>query len=119
MGRNPALKLDFGDWLKDGAAVRSLAAQGLWLRMLFVAQASERPGFLTYKGKPISDSHLARLCGVTSNAELHELLTELETASVFAREADGTIYSPSLVALNRVRELTRTRVARHRRKQRE
>ena len=41
MAKLPYIQLYPGDWLRDSVAGCSLAAQGLWLRMMFVMHDSE------------------------------------------------------------------------------
>lgn len=88
----PAFQFYPGDWLRDGVSGCSLAAQGLWLRLMILMHDSERYGYLCYNGLPIPSAQLARRCGCTL-AEYEELLAELESAGVPSRTKDGIIYS--------------------------
>ncbi len=65
----PWLQFYPSDWLSDSVAGCCLAAQGLWLRMLFVAHNSQRYGYLEADGKAIPDEQLSRRCGCASVEE--------------------------------------------------
>ena len=55
VSKMPAIQLYTGDWLKDPVAGCSLAAQGLWLRMMFIAHDSRRYGYLANPDGTIVD----------------------------------------------------------------
>jgi hypothetical protein len=88
----PAFQFYPGDWLRDGVSGCSLAAQGLWLRLMLLMHDSERYGYLCNNGSPIPSAQLARRCGCTL-AEFEELIAELDSAGVPSRTKDGIIYS--------------------------
>jgi hypothetical protein len=92
----PAIHLYPGDWLRDAVAGCSLAAQGLWLRMMFLMHDSERYGYLVVNGSPMSSESIARRCGCTP-AEYETLLTELDAAGVPSRTKDNLIFSRRMV----------------------
>lgn len=92
----PALMLYPGDWLRDQVSGCSLAAQGLWLRMMFLAHDSERYGYLCQNGVAIPPEHIARRCG-TPLEQYASLLTELDRAGIPSRTPEGTIYSRRMV----------------------
>lgn len=102
------------DWLSDSVAGCSLAAQGLWLRMLFVAHNSQRYGYLESEGKAIPDEQLARRCGCADVEEYRNLLAELFSAGVPARSPEGVIHSRRMVRDQRERDSGAARQRRHR-----
>ena len=77
----PAIQFYPGDWLRDSVAGCTLAAQGLWLRLLFIAHDADRYGYLSQNGAPIPHDALARRCGC-SLEQFSTLLEELERAGV-------------------------------------
>lgn len=99
MGKRSLPWLQFypSDWLSDSVSGCSLAAQGLWLRMLFVAHNSQRYGYLEADGKAIPDEQLARRCGCASVEEYRNLLAELFAAGVPSRTSEGVIHSRRMV----------------------
>jgi len=103
-----------GDWLRDGVAGCSLAAQGLWLRMLLIMHDAEDYGYLAVRGKPLPDEAIARRCGC-SVEEYRLLLAELEAAGVPSRTPEGVIFFRRLVrdATNREAAVERQRKHRH------
>jgi hypothetical protein len=110
----PWLQFYPSDWLSDSVAGCSLAAQGLWLRMLFVAHKSQRYGYLEADGKAIPDEQLARRCGCASSEEYRSLLAELFSAGVPARTTEGVIYSRRMVRDQQERDSAAERQRRHR-----
>ena len=96
MKKLPAFPFYPGDWLRDAIARLSLAAQGLWLRLMILMHDSERYGHLCQNGSPIPPEQLARHCGC-SLVEFESLLAELESAGVPSRTRDGIIYSRRMV----------------------
>lgn len=78
-------KFSWGDWAEDMALrTCSLAAQGLWMRLLCIA-ASETPyGHVTLNHRPASDRQIAALAGLPLN-EASALVAELEESGVFSR----------------------------------
>jgi hypothetical protein len=92
----PALMFYPGDWLRDDVATCSLAAQGLWLRMMIKAHESKQYGYLSQQGEPIPAESIARACG-TSEPEYSTLLAELDRAGVPSRTPNGIIYSRRMV----------------------
>lgn len=96
MARQPSFQFYPGDWLRDNVSGCSLAAQGLWLRMLLLMHDSERRGYLAMNGSPMPPAHVARRCG-SDLAQYETLLAELDAAGVPSRTSDGTIYSRRMV----------------------
>jgi len=93
----PAIHLYPGDWLRDNISGCSLAAQGLWLRMMFLMHDSDRYGYLSMNGTAIPSESLARRCGCDSLAQYESLLTELTVAGVPERSKEGAIFSRRMV----------------------
>lgn len=108
MGKLPAILLYDGDWLKDAVSGCSLAAQGLWLRMMFLGHNSERYGYLCQNGAAIPSESIARRCGCTPE-QYATLLAELDAACVPSRTPEGIIFSRRLVRDAQKRELARKR----------
>jgi hypothetical protein len=92
-------KFFWKDWLTDPAlSVCSLAAQGLWMRMLCIMSMSNPPGHLTLPPTRRADSEakqVARLC-LADARQVRALLDELETRQVFSREG-GIIVSRRMI----------------------
>lgn len=79
-------KFFWADWESDpNLRLCSLAAQGLWMRLLCVAAAHEPIGYVAVAGKGLDEAALARLTGCPE-AELAGLLGELERNRVFSRD---------------------------------
>ncbi|CDX21886.1 conserved hypothetical protein [Mesorhizobium sp. ORS 3324] len=88
----------WSDWESDpNLRLCSLAAQGLWMRMLCIAAAHEPVGYVAIAGKGLDEAALARLAGCPE-AELGVLLAELEQNRVFSRDRHGRIYSRRMIA---------------------
>src|SRR5690349_10503316 len=86
-------KFYWSDWESDPALrLCSLAAQGLWMRMLCVAASHDPVGFVAVAGKGLDETALARLTGC-SESEIASLLGELAAHGVFSRDRHGRIYS--------------------------
>ena len=102
------------DWLSDSVAGCTLAAQGLWLRLLFVAHNSQQYGYLEVDGRPIPDEQLSRRCGCAGVEEYRSLLAELFAAGVPSRTPEGTIYSRRMVRDQQDRNSAADRQRRHR-----
>lgn len=94
--RLPFIQLHVDDWLQDGVSACSLAAQGLWLRMMFQMHVSDRYGYLILNGIPIPLAAIARRAGVDLD-EFGVLFAELERAGVPSRSSEGLIYSRRMV----------------------
>jgi hypothetical protein len=100
-------KFFWSDWESDpNLRLCSLAAQGLWMRMLCIAAAHEPIGYVAIAGKGLEDAALARLAGCPQ-AELGALLGELEGNRVFSRDRQGRIYSRRMIADARKARLAR------------
>jgi hypothetical protein len=92
----PSLQFYPGDWLRDDVSACSLAAQGLWLRMMIIAHDSANYGFLEVNGNAMPPEMIARKCGC-SMAEYESLMAELDSAGVPSRSGHGSIYSRRMV----------------------
>jgi hypothetical protein len=93
-------KFFWKDWLTDPAlSVCSLAAQGLWMRMLCIMSMSEPPGHLILPPtrRAMSEAkHVAGMCHADAR-QVRPLLDELETRKVFSRDNAGTIVSRRMI----------------------
>lgn len=88
----------WSDWESDpNLRLCSLAAQGLWMRMLCIAAAHEPVGYVAIAGKGLDEAALARLAGCVET-ELGRLLAELEQNRVFSRDRHDRIYSRRMIA---------------------
>jgi hypothetical protein len=110
----PRLQFYTADWESDSIAGCTLAAQGLWLRLICVMHTSRSYGCLESDGKPIPDELLFRRLGCVSIEEYRGLLAELFSAGVPSRRPDGVIYSRRMVRDQQARDATAARVRRHR-----
>lgn len=82
MAGKPHIQFYPGDWLRDAVSGCSLPAQGLWLRLMFIAHDS--PVYGQIFATDLLDAKraiIARRCGCTL-AEFDELFTELMDAGV-------------------------------------
>lgn len=86
-----------GDWISDEIAGCSLAAQGLWLRMIFLMHRSSRYGYLALpNGSSIPQTSVAAQCGIAHEA-YETLLLELDSVGKLGRTNDGVIFSRRMV----------------------
>jgi hypothetical protein len=81
----------------------SLAAQGLWMRLLCLMHRSEPYGHLVQQGRACSARQIATLVRKTE-AQIIPLLRELEAAAVFDRNESGVIFSRRMVRDFQARE---------------
>jgi hypothetical protein len=88
-------KFYWSDWADDPAlALCSLAAQGLWMRLLCIAAQGTPYGHVTVNGKPPSMSDLAKLVRPRPRTTFVErLIAELERNGVVERAACGCLVS--------------------------
>jgi hypothetical protein len=90
-------KFYWSDWESDPALrLCSLAAQGLWMRMLCIASAHDPIGYVAVAGRGLDETALARMTGC-SGSEAADLLGELERNGVFSRDRAGRIFSRRMV----------------------
>ena len=111
-GKLPYLQFFPGDWLRDNIAGCSLAAQGLWLRMMIIGHDSDRYGYLSMNGSPMQAESIARRVGC-SLPEFESLLAELDAAGVPSRTPEGFIFSRRMVRDAQGREVNAKRQKRH------
>ena len=91
-------KFFWSDWETDQKLkLCTLAAQGLWMRLLCIAAAHDPIGYVSTTGDPLGVTDLARLTGA-SETEVETLLAELERNGVFSRDRKGRIYSRRMIA---------------------
>jgi hypothetical protein len=114
----PAFQFYPGDYLRDPICGCSLAAQGLWLRLLMLMHDSERYGYLCHNGSPIPPQMLARRCGC-SLEEFNVCLAELEAAGIPSRTENGIIYCRRMARAEEQRENHVERQRRYREKNRD
>jgi hypothetical protein len=107
MAGNPYSKFFWADWQADPALkVCSLAAQGLWMRMLCVMAEAEPRGHLLIGTKPCTMRDLAAIAGA-DEATVIALVGELDARGVFSRVGHAkTIASRRMI---RDDKLSRTR----------
>lgn len=88
-------KFYWSDWADDPAlALCSLAAQGLWMRLLCIAAQGTPYGHVTVNGNPPSLDELARLIRPRPKVgTVARLIDELRRHGVLQMEADGTLVS--------------------------
>ncbi len=90
-------KFFWSDWESDPALkLCSLAAQGLWMRMLCIAASHDPIGYVAVAGRGLSETDLARMTGA-SGSEVSALLGELDQNGVCSRDAKGRIYSRRMI----------------------
>jgi hypothetical protein len=95
MTANPHTNWYWNDWDADQAlALCSLAAQGLWMRMLSIA--SKAGGYVRVNGTACTIRDIAILVG-RSTEEIAPLVAELGERGVYSRTRDGTIYNRRFV----------------------
>ena len=96
--KNPSTRWFFKDWENDEALrLCSLAAQGLWMRLLCICAAND--GYLLINGKPPSGAALARYIGEMP-AVVRRLVQELDDAGVFSRTSETIIFNRRMVRAN-------------------
>lgn len=105
MSSQPWSKFFWSDWSSDPALrVCSLAAQGLWMRLLCVAAEHDPIGYVAINGRSLGVTDIARLAGVTETAAA-ELLEDLSRNGVFSRDRKGCIYSRRMIRDEKRRKL--------------
>tara|TARA_R110000868_G_scaffold192957_1_gene437590 strand:+ start:66 stop:890 length:825 start_codon:yes stop_codon:yes gene_type:complete len=88
-------KFNFEDWASDPCLRKcSLAAQGLWVRVVGLIYAAKDGGRLSDNGQPYSDAHLAAVLGYNPRT-VRPLMRELLEAGVYDVE-DGFAVSRRL-----------------------
>lgn len=95
--KRPAFQFYPGDWRKDAALQScSLAARGAWIELMCIMHNCDPYGVLAANGTPFTVLQIARLMGESPTVTA-KLLAELESAGVFSRREDGSIYSRRMV----------------------
>lgn len=94
----PFIKFFPADWEADLQLMScSLAAQGLWLRMIRRMHEADPYGFFTTRsGTPIAIKDFSRTIGLPYN-EVKKLIEELGRNQVFSIDRDGRIFSRRMV----------------------
>lgn len=103
MAKIPHIQFYPGDWLRDGVSGCSLAAQGLWLRMMFVAHDAENYGHIFARDLLDEKEATARRCGC-SFEEFEKLFNELMKAKVPSIEG-GIVISRRMVRDAKIRKV--------------
>lgn len=102
-GKLPAIHLYPGDWLRDPISGCSLAAQGLWLRMMFVGHDAANYGEIFASDLLPAKAAIARRCGCSVD-EFDALFSELLEAGV-PRIIDGVVVSQRMVRDGKLRDV--------------
>lgn len=93
MAARPWGKFFWADWESDEALRQcSLAAQGLWMRMLCICAKGDPYGYVSIAGVALDAAGLSTAVG-RPEAEVAPLLAELGRWGVFSRDRKGRIYS--------------------------
>lgn len=96
---DPFLKFFTSDWRSDPRLrMCSPAARGLWIELICLMHEAMPYGHLRVHGQPPNEAQLASLTGIRE-AELPDLIAELELHGVFSRTREGVIYSRKLVRM--------------------
>lgn len=99
----------WGDWFKS-TDVQSLPRETkcVWFEILGRMWESNEQGYMTTKGKPMSDFAKARALGFGEDVEKYmSIERELEDMGLFSRREDGAIYSRKMLHLKDLREKRR------------
>jgi hypothetical protein len=95
-GKAPGFWFYPADYERDVAPL-SLAAQGLWVRMLCRMHFAKRRGYLEHaNGAPVTPEDLARMVGSTT-AQVTKLIAEMDRIELFSRDENGVIHSRRMV----------------------
>jgi len=93
MSARPWGKFFWADWESDEALRQcSLAAQGLWMRMLCICAKGDPYGYVSIAGVALDAAGLSTAVG-RPEAEVAPLLAELDRWGVFSRDRKGRLYS--------------------------
>jgi hypothetical protein len=91
--KKPWGKFYWSDWAGDERLEQcSLAAQGLWMRMLCIAARADPAGYVTINGVALDAAGIARNVGHPRD-EVEALLDELIRWGVYSVDRQGRIYS--------------------------
>jgi hypothetical protein len=101
-------KLWWQDWSEDPALrLCSLAAQGLWMRLLCLAASADPYGNVLVGGRSPSTAQIARIIGARADY-VERLIGELDAHHVLSRTDLGVIYSRRMVR-DYVEHVTKTK----------
>lgn len=114
----PYLMFYKGDFLRGNVSACSIAAQGLWFRLMILMHDSERTGYLCLNGSPLPSRIAAVKCAVSVD-EYEHLLAELMSVSAFETSRERILYSPELVAEAETRAANAQRQRKHYEKKKE
>ena len=90
-------KFWWSDWQSDKALQScSLGARGLWIEILAVCHASEKPGYFLINGEPPTIQEMADMFGRTKPSEVSKYLDELCRRKVFSLDGNA-IYCRRMV----------------------
>ena len=106
-GNKPSSKFYWNDHASDPALqLCSLAAQGLWMRLLCLAAKAQPYGYVLVSGRSPSLDDLAQLIG-RPVPELSPLMEELSEKGVFSRDGKDRIYSRRMLRDSKKSDLAR------------
>jgi len=113
--KRPSFPFYPGDWMGDPALqVCSLAAQGLWVKMMCLMHTGYPYGYLTLpNAEEITVAKLAKISQI-SEKFCEKLLKELAENGVFSCDINGVIFSKRMVADEAQRQDWRERQQKHR-----
>jgi hypothetical protein len=104
--KNPSTVFYFNDWDNDPELKTcSLAAQGLWMRLLCIAARSPEPGIVQIGSHDMSPPHGLTLVASAVGKPLDEvspLIDELLTSGAASRDRKGRIYCRRMVRKGKV-----------------
>jgi len=96
---DPWMKFYTTDWRADPRLkMCSLAARGLWIDLICLMHEATPYGHLLVNGRCPTDAQVAVLVGAPPE-QIAAMLGELESAGVFSRTRDGTVYSRKLTRM--------------------
>lgn len=105
-------KFYWSDWLADEQLAQcSLAAQGLWMRMLCIAAKSDPVGYVAVNGAPLKADGIARIVGGDIE-EVERLLAELLDWGVYSVDRRGCIYNRRMIKEDKREIIARSNGAR-------
>jgi len=103
--KNPWVKWFWSDYLSDtGLASSSLAAQGLWMRMLSIMAKSKIVGFMLDGESKMESKTLAKLVGEEVGI-VDSLLAELKIHNVYSQGDGGVIFNRRMARTGYISEI--------------
>lgn len=103
MSANPSTRWFWNDWDNDqGLKLCTLAAQGLWMRMLSIC--ARAGGYLKIQDELCTPRVLAAIVG-RPPSEVVRLIAELEKHHVFSRNRAGIIFNRRMIRDAKTREV--------------